>query len=492
MTPTIPFAQSDTTISLLPQMINRHGLIAGATGTGKTVTLQTLVEQLSKAAIPVFVADVKGDLSGLSIAGGGNPKIEDRAKSLNIPLSYQGFPVTFWDVLGQDGHPIRASVSDMGPLLIGRLLDLNETQLGVLYSAFEIADDTGLLLLDLKDLRSLLTYLGDNASTFSTQYGNISKATIGTIQRGLSMMEQQGGDTFFGEPTINIFDFIRTGEDGRGMINLLSAHKLFTHPTTYATFLLWLLSELFEQLPEVGDLPKPKLVFFFDEAHVLFDHAPKALIEKIEQVVRLIRSKGVGIFFITQNPIDIPEQIAGQLGNRIQHALRAYTDRDLKAVKASASTFRNNPKLDTATVITQLEVGEALVSILDEKGAPSIVSRAYIIPPSSHIGIIEDTQKQSQIRESLLFGKYEQTVDRESAYEQLKKKAETLLSQSTPTSASLPEKTAKSPGRPKDSLIESVTKSAMRAAATQFTRTITNQIARQILRGVLGSISRGK
>lgn len=489
--------QNTTKIQLLSSTLNRHGLIAGATGTGKTVTLQKIIEELSLDGIPVFVADVKGDLAGIAKPGGGNPKVEERRTQLKIITPYQAFPVTFWDVFGVSGHPIRASVSEMGPLLLGRLLQLNETQIGVLHAAFEIADDQGLLLLDLNDLQALLQYVGDSAGQFSTTYGNISKATIGTIQRGLIELERQGGEQFFGEPAIHIFDFIQRGTEGKGMVNILAAEKLFTHPKTYATFLLWLLSELFEQLPEVGDLDKPKLVFFFDEAHLLFDDAPKALIEKIEQVVRLIRSKGIGIFFITQNPIDIPDTIAAQLGNRVQHALRAYTERDLKAVRASAETFRTNPTLDVKTVITQLQTGEALLSFLDRKGAPGIVERAFIIPPLSSIGTIDAATRNNIIRQSFLYGRYDTAIDRESAYEKLKVVTEEKLAQKQ---AVLNEKerikAEKEAARTKkgtpQGLLESMAKSAMRSATTSLTRQITNQIGRQIIRGILGSLTKGK
>ena len=412
-------------LSILPKMANRHGLITGATGTGKTVTLQTIAEQFSNIGVPVFMADVKGDLSGVSQTGGGNTKVADRVQQLGLAnFTYHGNPVTFWDVFGEQGHPLRATVSEMGPLLFTRLLNLNDTQSGVMTIAFKLADDNGLLLLDLKDLRALMQYVGDNAKQLTTEYGNVSPASIGAIQRGLLMLEQQGGDIFFGEPALNLMDLIQTDSNGKGMLNILVADKLMTSPKLYATFLLWLLSELFEQLPEVGDMDKPKLLFFFDEAHLLFTDAPTALIDKIEQVVRLIRSKGVGVYFITQNPLDVPLKVLGQLGNRVQHALRAFTPMDQKAVKTAADTFRQNPLFDTGEAITQLGTGEALVSFLDEKGAPTIVERALVVPPHSQIGPITAEQRAAIITDSLVAGVYETLVDRESAYEVLKGKAE--------------------------------------------------------------------
>ena len=362
-------------LHLLPALANRHGLITGATGTGKTVTLQAIAQQLSSIGVPVFMADVKSDLSGLAKAGGGNPKVEERAKLLKLDLRYEACPVVFWDVFGASGHPVRATVSDMGPLLLGRMLNLNETQAGVLNLVFKIADDNGLLLLDLKDLRAMLRYVGDNTGAFTTEYGNVSAASIGAIQRGLLELESQGGERIFGEPMLNIADLIQTDAKGRGMVNILCAGKLMQSPKTYATLLLWLLSELFENLPEAGDLDQPRLVFFFDEAHLLFNDAPDALVDKIEQVVRLIRSKGVGVYFVTQNPADVPDKVLSQLGNRVQHALRAFSPRDQKAVKAAAETMRDNPALDEESAITELGVGEALVSFLDEKGRPGVVEQ---------------------------------------------------------------------------------------------------------------------
>ncbi|HET9700164.1 MAG TPA: helicase HerA-like domain-containing protein [Burkholderiales bacterium] len=414
-------AKNDATeLHLLPGLANRHGLITGATGTGKTVTLQTLAEQFSRIGVPVFLSDVKGDLSGISQPGGDNPKVKERLEKLGIrDREWAGCPVAFWDVYGEQGHPVRATISDMGPLLLGRLLGLNETQQGVLTLVFKIADDNGLLLLDLKDLRAMLQFVGDNAKQFTTGYGNVSAASIGAIQRGLLALDQQGGSRFFGEPMLDIADLIQTGAKGRGVVNILAADKLMNAPKVYATFLLWLLSELFENLPEVGDPPKPKMVFFFDEAHLLFDDAPPALVEKIEQVVRLIRSKGVGVYFVTQNPLDVPESVLGQLGNRVQHALRAFTPRDQKAVKSAATTMRPNPKLDLEAAITELGVGEALVSLLDEKGRPGVTERAYVVAPGSRLGPITPEQRQALIRESPVYGHYEKTEDRESAYEKI-------------------------------------------------------------------------
>jgi hypothetical protein len=405
-------------------MANRHGLIAGATGTGKTVTLQALIERFSRLGVPIFVADIKGDLAGISQPGGSNPKVRDRAQHLGLTdFSYEGFPVTLWDVFGTQGHPLRTTISEVGPLLLARLLNLNDTQAGVLNIAFKVADGQGLLLLDLKDLRALIQYVGDKARDLRTDYGNISVASVGAIQRGLLTLEQQGGDQFFGEPALDLMDLLQTDARGYGMVNLLAANQLMQSPKLYATFLLWLLSELFEQLPEVGDLDQPKLLFFLDEAHLIFNDAPAALLEKIEQVVRLIRSKGVGVFFCTQNPVDIPAKVLGQLGNRVQHALRAFTPLDQKAIKAAAQTFRPNPQLNVEQAIADLGVGEALVSFLDPQGAPAIVERAFILPPASQIGPITPEQRQQLIQSSILYGHYEAVVDRESAYEILQQKA---------------------------------------------------------------------
>ena len=480
-------------LALLPGMANRHGLIAGATGTGKTVTLQVIAEHLSGIGVPVFMADVKGDLSGISQPGKESAKLTERIKMLGIDsVAFAGSPVTFWDVFGEEGHPVRATISEMGPLLLSRIFNLNETQEGVLALVFKIADDNGLLLLDLKDLRAVLQHVGDNAKHFTTEYGNVSAASIGAIQRGLLALEQQGGDKFFGEPALNLDDLMQT-DNGRGMVNILTADKLLQSPRLYSTFLLWLLSDLYERLPEVGDPDKPKLVFFFDEAHLLFDEAPSALLQKIEQVVRLVRSKGVGVYFVTQNPLDVPDTVLGQLGNRVQHALRAFTPRDQKAVKAAATTFRANPALDVETVITELGVGEALVSFLDEKGRPGIVERAYIYPPTSQIGPITPEQRQNIIKASIIYGQYEKEENRESAYEKLKDR---VAAQAAPAQApgkgilggmldtlGLPGG-SRSPGRGREGVVEAAAKSAARA--------IGSQLGRQIIRGVLGSILGGR
>ncbi|HVL34639.1 MAG TPA: helicase HerA-like domain-containing protein, partial [Burkholderiales bacterium] len=401
-------------LALLPALANRHGLIAGATGTGKTVTLQTLAHGFSRIGVPVFLADVKGDLAGIAKPGTATPRIAARLAELKCSVAFEGCPVAFWDVHGKRGHPVRATVSDLGPLLLGRMLGLNETQQGVLALVFKMADDAGLLVLDLKDLRAMLQHVGDNAAQVRTQYGNVSAASIGAIQRGLLALEAQGAAQFFGEPMLDIADLLQTRE-GRGVVNILAAEQLMNSPQLYSTFLLWMLAELFEQLPEVGDPPQPKIVFFFDEAHLLFSEAPKALLDKVEQVVRLIRSKGVGVYFVTQNPLDIPESVLGQLGNRVQHALRAFTPRDQKAVKTAAQTLRPNPRLNAERVITELGVGEALVSLLDEKGTPGIVERAFIVPPGSQLGPISEEERRRLIESSDLIGHYEKAIDRESA-----------------------------------------------------------------------------
>ena len=484
-------AQSgDIQLFLLPAMANRHGLITGATGTGKTVSLQVLAERFSALGVPVFMADVKGDLAGMSQPGVSSPKFQDRLKLLGVPAPvFTGVPTVFWDVFGEQGHPLRATVSDLGPLLFSRILNLNDIQEGVLALVFKVADDNGFLLLDLKDLRALLEYVGNNARDFATNYGNVSAASIGAIQRGLLALEQQGAGKFIGEPMLNIDDLLQT-DAGKGVVNILAADKLLTAPALYSTLLLWLLSELYERLPEVGDPEKPKLVFFFDEAHLLFTEAPKPLLDKIEQVVRLIRSKGVGVFFVTQNPLDVPDKVLGQLGNRIQHALRAFTPRDQKAVAAAASTMRANPKLDTEKVITELGVGEALISFLDAKGSPSIVERAYILPPASRIGPISSDERAAVIAASPVAGVYEKVLDRESAYEMLKGRAE----QATPNidrssdggiSGAIKDSLGglfKGTGR-KDSLVEAMAKSAV--------RTVGSSIGRSIVRGIMGSLSRG-
>jgi DNA helicase HerA-like ATPase len=505
-------ARGEKDLFFLPKMANRHGLVAGATGTGKTVSLQVVAENLSRIGVPVFLADVKGDLAGISQPGAPNPKIEERIKLLGLgDYPFEGCPVVFWDVYGEQGHPVRTTVSDMGPLLLARLLNLNDVQSGVLTLVFRVADDSGLLLLDFKDLRAMVQYAGDHAGEFETDYGRVSTASIGAIQRGLLALEEQGADRIFGEPALNLDDLIQTDARGRGVINILAADKLMQSPRAYSTFLLWLLSELFERLPEVGDLDKPRLLFFFDEAHLLFTDAPQVLLEKIEQVVRLIRSKGVGVYFVTQNPLDIPDITLSQLGNRIQHALRAFTPRDQKAVKAAAETFRQNPKIDVETAIMELGVGEALVSFLDEKGMPGVVERALVLPPKSQIGPIAPPVRQQIVAQSTLYGHYERLVDRESAYEILKSRAEKKMPpapqpgagpESYPYGAQVPPPTWEGPraprpyprqhpqaprrpvGRPRDTLLEAMAKSAARSVGSQ--------LGRQILRGVMGSILGGR
>jgi len=475
-------AKDTEEIHLLPKMANRHGLVAGATGTGKTVTLRVLAEQFSALGVPVFMADVKGDLSGMANAGGDHPKVVERVASMELEgFSYHGFPVTFWDVFGVQGHPVRTTISEMGPMLLSRLLNLNDTQSGVLSLAFKIADDNGMLLLDLKDLRAMIQFVGDNAKEFQTQYGNISSASIGAIQRNLLTLGEQGAESFFGEPALDLMDLMQTDGEGRGMINILAADKLILAPKVYATFLLWLLAELFEQLPEVGDPDKPRLVFFFDEAHLLFDDTPKALQDKVEQVVRLIRSKGVGIYFVTQNPQDLPDPVLGQLGNRVQHALRAFTPRDQKAVKTAAQTFRPNPAIDVVAAITQLGVGEALVSTLDQKGIPGIVRRCLICPPRSQLAPLSDTERGKLLRSSLVYGHYEKSVDRESAYEKLAARAE----QAAAAEAAAP------PARSTRAQERSTTSDLLGAFAKSAARTLGGQVGRQLLRGIFGSMLGG-
>jgi uncharacterized protein len=481
-----------TECHLLPGLANRHGLVTGATGTGKTVTLQTLAENFCRIGVPVFVADVKGDLTGISQPGSTTGKLAAVLKERGLPAPAPfACPTVLWDVFGDQGHPIRATVSDMGPLLLGRMLGLNETQAGVLNLVFRIADDNGLLLLDLKDLRAMLRHVGDNAARFRTEYGNVSAASVGIIQRGLLQIEAQGGERFFGEPMLDIEDFLQTDGHGHGIANVLAADKLLNSPRLYATFLLWLLSELFEHLPEIGDADKPKLVFFFDEAHLLFDEAPKVLLERIELVVRLVRSRGVGVYFVTQNPLDIPDSVLSQLGNRVQHALRAYTPRDQKAVKATAQTMRPNPGLDIERAITELAVGEALISLLDAKGRPSVTERAYVMPPGSQIGPITAAQRKVLIAGSPVAGVYENAVDRESAHEMLKERAETTPP--TPAAAGagsggllgglgdvLFGSTGPRGGR-REGLAQSMAKSAARS--------IGSAVGREIMRGVLGSMT---
>ncbi|VAW15805.1 Uncharacterized protein YjgR [hydrothermal vent metagenome] len=498
------------------KLANRHGLIAGATGTGKTVTLQILAEGFSAAGVPVFAADVKGDLSGLAVAGTPKDFLEKRAETIGFDdYSYEAMPVAFWDLFGEQGHPIRTTISEMGPLLLSRMLDLNDTQEGVLTIAFRIADDEGMALLDLKDLRAMLVFVAEQASEISSEYGNVSRASVGAIQRRLLTLEDQGGAHFFGEPALDIRDFMRTTRDGRGMVNILAADRLMSSPRLYATFLLWLLSELFEELPEVGNPDKPKLVFFFDEAHLLFDEAPRALIKKVEQVVRLIRSKGVGVYFVTQNPLDVPDTVLSQLGNRVQHALRAFTPRDQKAVRAAATTFRQNPELDVTQVISELGVGEALVSTLEKKGVPSVVQRTLIRPPSSRLGPIEPGERRKILADSPLSGLYDEEIDRVSAYEKLKKRAERAAARQAEleaqaerdmrrdegggglldeilggntrrTGSRSSSRRRSSRGRRSDTVMESVTKSVVRSIGSSFGR----QIGRALIRGILGSLSR--
>ena len=483
-------AQRDSTqCHLLPGLANRHGLITGATGTGKTVTLQTLAEQFSRIGVPVFMADVKGDLSGLSQPAQPGERITARLAELGITdFTPRGNPAVFWDLYGKAGHPVRATVSDMGPLLLGSLLELNDTQSGVLYAAFKVADDQGLLLLDLKDLRSLLAWVSQNAASLRAEYGNLSGASVAAIQRQLLVLEQDGAEEFFGEPALDLADLMRTDFSGQGVISVLDASALMPRPRLYATFLLWLLAELFERLPEVGDVDRPRLVFFFDEAHLLFDTAPKALLEKIEQVVRLIRSKGVGVYFVTQNPQDIPDAVLGQLGNRVQHALRAFTPRDRAAVRVAAQNFRANPGLDVETVITELGVGEALVSVLDARGQPTPVERTLIRPPTSRLGPLTAPERAEHLTRSPLAGRYDTPVDRESAHELLAARAAAATSiEPSARSAGRSDECEPAPrrrGREPDTLLEATAKSALRA--------IGSQLGRQLVRGVLGSLLGGR
>ncbi len=511
-----PFLVAKTTdnnadISLLPKLANRHGLITGATGTGKTVSLQVLAEGFSRLGVPCFMADVKGDLTGLSQTGGGNQRVTDRVTMLKLTgFANEPFPVTCWDVFGEQGHPLRATVAEMGPLLLSRILNLNDTQSGVLTAVFKIADDKGLLLLDLKDLRAMLVHAGENAREYQLAYGNISGASIGSIQRGILTLESQGGVKFFGEPALNLADLMQT-VDGKGVINILAADKLLSNPRIYATFLLWLLSELFESLPEVGDPEVPKLVFFFDEAHLLFNEAPPELKARIEQVVRLVRSKGVGVYFVTQNPADIPDVVLGQLGNRVQHALRAYTPRDAEAVRVAAATFRPNPKINTEQVITELATGEALLSFLDEKGRPNPVERCWMIPPSSRIGPVTPQERAVLIQTSIVAGIYDRLADRESAYEKLTgrvdarldKAADGAASAATAESATPPAPAADEPGffsrmggmigdvlssKNSPHSRQTIGDAAMKSAA----RAVGSEVGRRVIRGVLGSIFGGK
>ncbi len=493
-------------VCLVPRMANRHGLITGATGTGKTVTLQTLSETFSDMGVPVFAADMKGDLSGVAKIGGNKESVNKRVEQYKLQekgFEYKPFPVRFWDVFGEQGHPVRTTVTSMGPLLLERLLNLNETQGAILTMAFRIADDNDLLLIDLKDLQKMLQFIGDNRKEFITQYGNISPASIGAIQRGLMRLESEGADKFFGEPDLEITDFIQT-EQGKGVINILAADKLMNSPRVYTTFLLWLLDELYETLPEVGDLDKPKLIFFFDEAHLLFNDMPSSLLEKVDQIVRLIRSKGVGVYFCTQNPADIPPTILGQLGNRVQHALRAYTPNDQKAVRVAANTFRTNPAFDTVEAITQLNTGEALVSFLDEKGAPQMVERANILPPQGQIGPITVGERDQLIRSSLIHGVYENYIDRESAYEILSKKQE-LLEEERQRAEEEKERIRQQKEAQKAALeaervkrAEARQRKADRGILGEFIdqvgkstkRQISYQIGRSITRGIFGALSK--
>ncbi len=498
-------------VNLLPKLANRHGLITGATGTGKTVSLQVLAEGFSRLGVPCFMADVKGDLTGLSQTGGGNQRVTDRVSMLKLSgFANEQFPVTCWDVFGEQGHPLRTTVAEMGPLLLSRILNLNDTQSGVLTAVFKIADDKGLLLLDLKDLRAMLVHSGENAKEYQLAYGNISGASIGSIQRGILTLESQGGEKFFGEPALNLADLMQT-VDGKGVVNILAADKLLSNPRIYATFLLWLLSELFESLPEVGDPDVPKLVFFFDEAHLLFNEAPPELKARIEQVVRLVRSKGVGVYFVTQNPADIPDVVLGQLGNRIQHALRAYTPRDAEAVRVAAATFRPNPKINTEQVITELATGEALVSFLDEKGRPNPVERCWMIPPSSRIGPVSPAERAALIQTSIVTGIYDTLEDRDSAYEKLTGRVDARLDKAADVAASAPPAGgsagpatsedepgffSKMGGMISDVLStkntprsrQTVGEAAMKSAA----RAVGSEVGRRVIRGVLGSIFGGR
>jgi len=513
MSEPILIAQNGQTQCFLrPDKANRHGLITGATGTGKTITLQTLAEGFSRLGVPVFMADIKGDLTGISQPGVSSQKLLKvlTERALKAP-EYVAFPTTLWDVFGQQGHPVRATVSDLGPLLLSRMLNLNDTQAGVLQLVFKIADDAGLLLLDMKDLRAMCQHVGDNASSFTTEYGNISAASIGAIQRGLMQIEQQGGDKFFGEPMLNIADFMQTDGAGRGVVNVLAADQLMNSPRLYSTFLLWLLSELFETLPEVGDLDQPKLVFFFDEAHLLFADAPKVLVERIELVVRLVRSKGVGVYFVTQNPLDIPDSVLAQLGNRVQHALRAFTPRDQKAVKATADTMRPKAGLDIGAAITELGVGEALVSFLDEKGRPTETERVFVLPPASQIGPISAEQRQTLLAESIVAGVYEKLLDRESAFEKLKGHAVARAEQADSRGPQTQGKSAANnaepdPGAPGGGMFDSISAglgnllgggggrrtSAGEQLFKSAASSIGREVGRQLIRGVLGGLFGGK
>lgn len=493
-TKTVLVGKSDSIQALYLNRANRHGLIAGATGTGKTVTLQILAEGFSKAGVPVFAPDIKGDLSGISQAIDANPKLAERAGKTGMDTyTPRGFPTVFWDIFGNNGHPVRTTVSEMGPLLLSRLLELNDTQEGVLNIAFKLADDEGLLLLDFEDLRAILNFVGENSKALTVEYGNVSKQSVGAIQRRLLVLEQQGAENFFGEPALELNDLMRTDPNGMGYINLFSAADLMQSPRLYSTFLLWLLSELFEELPEVGDPDKPKLVFFFDEAHLLFKGAPKALVQKVEHVVRLVRSKGVGVYFVTQNPLDVPDEVLGQLGNRVQHALRAYTPRDKKAVRAAATTFRKNPEFDSEIAITQLGVGEALVSVLDPEGVPTIVQQTKVRPPESRMGPASQAERETVYGSSPIAGKYDTSVDRESAEEILKARAESAVREAERSRVPEREYAPKTPKRRRGSRTsrrrgETTTQTIVKSA----TKVVTSRLGQQVVRGILGSIFRGR
>lgn len=506
--PTNSTSLDRTPISIRPQMANRHGLIAGATGTGKTVSLKVLAEQFAEQGVPVFLADVKGDLSGLAQAGEASPKLQERLQSLGLPTpNFTGYRCVFWDVFGEKGHPIRTTVSEMGPLIFSQLLGLNDTQAGVLNVAFRVADDEGLLLLDMKDLRQMLQFIADNANELRTRYGNISAASVGAIQRNLLTLEDQGGDQFFGEPALNLDDMIQTDDKGRGVINILAADKLMMSPQLYACLLLWLISELFETMPEVGDVAKPKMVFFFDEAHLLFDNANSVLSEKIEQVVRLIRSKGIGIYFVSQSPTDIPDAVLGQLGHRIQHALRAFTPKDQKAIKAAAQTFRPNPEVDVEAALTTLGVGEALVSVLDEAGTPSPVERVWMLAPNSQFAPLSDAEREAVIASSDLAGFYDTVVDRESAYELLNKRAENaLVADAEKAEQVAAQKQAEKEAKEAEKLQEKAAAEALKqqqraeqerdklkqrvigTLATSVARQVAGPTGSRLMRGILGSL----
>ncbi|MEA4848528.1 MAG: helicase HerA-like domain-containing protein [Clostridiaceae bacterium] len=491
-------AKGDKPVYLLPNMANRHGLIAGATGTGKTITLKVMAESFSDMGVPVFLTDIKGDLAGLSEQGSDNPDMAGRIAKLGVEgFSYKAYPVCFWDVLGKGGHPVRTTVSGMGALLLSRLLGLNDTQAGVLNIVFRVADENGMLLLDLKDLRAMLSYVGENAKEYTLKYGNIAPQSIGAIQRSLLVLEDQGGIRFFGEPALEISDWMRTDSDGRGYINILHCAELFHSPALYSTFLLWILSELFETLPETGDVSKPKLVFFFDEAHLLFEDTPKVLLQKIEQVVRLIRSKGVGIYFITQNPMDLPQDVLGQLGNRVQHALRAYTPAEQKTVRAAAQTFRTNPAFDTETAITELGTGEALVSCLDSGGVPGIVERTFILPPQSKFGTIDDFARLRIINSSPVSGKYDSEIDRESAYELLQAKVlQKQLAEKEEKEQLERQKQLEAEEKERERALRKTSgrtynrKTLAERAADNVVGTIGREVGRTLIRGILGSLKR--